>query len=104
MKPITRKQAEDYFKQTDKRWSEIDEASKDIVITSFMIGHNVGALAGYDEGFEIAQAAERGIIAVNKKIDEYDQATQTPATDTSNSAGVPGPSELQNLICGGLRP
>jgi len=53
-------------------------------------GYLEGCGEGYNEGFQVAQAAERGIIKIQSKINEYDQDPTAPAPCTSNPAGVPG--------------
>jgi len=69
-----------------------------------------GYSEGYESGFECATIAAESIVKCSKRFDEIDQETPAPATsqdlaDTSNSAGVPGPSlaEPFDMICNTLK-
>ena len=66
------------------------EETRQIIFAAWENGYNKGYNKGYEEGFQVAQVAERGIIKVQSKINEIDQASQTPANHTSNPAGGPG--------------
>jgi len=48
---------------------QVDHVTRELVYTAWENGYVNGMNDGYEEGFQVAQAAERGIIAVQKKID-----------------------------------
>ena len=61
-----------------------------------------GFSEGYDAGFETALIAAN--CDITKAQDHYDQEPTTPATDTSNPAGVPGQlAEPFEMICNTLK-
>ena len=89
------------FKSWVKSLRKADEINKVKVTDDVLKVLETVAYLMYDEGFQVAQAAERGIIKVQDKINELEQDA-APVPPSAHP--TPGPSPLQDEICGGIKP
>lgn len=61
-------------------WDNLSETAQ----LAAALGYMYGQLNGYDEGFQVGCASERGIVAMQKRFDEIDTAPPAPAPTSSD--------------------
>lgn len=60
-------------RQMHGAWKTMDHQSRLAAVLAYIMGERDGIDEGFDQGFQVGCAAERGIVAVQKKIDEIEQ-------------------------------
>lgn len=89
-------------------WKHLDESARLACMLSFALGDKEGFKEGYklgyDHGFQISQVAERGIVSVQKKIEEMESAPAPTSSDLAKHTSRPGADSYMEQICGSFKP